>query len=52
MNIKCDLCENIISKYDLDFRINGGRQYSFNKKEKNICEDCCKIIAISLIEEI
>lgn len=48
MVIKCELCEEEITKYEMDA---GDFYYKLKEKECYVCDDCAKAIAIALIEQ-
>jgi hypothetical protein len=43
---KCIICNEIICKYDMDFNSCGGLKI----KDKEVCLDCAKEIAIVIIQ--
>ena len=48
--IKCDLCEDELRK-DQAYIDAQWSDYNFKGKDKTLCRDCQKIIALAVVEE-
>lgn len=50
MTINCDLCNEEICKYELDFNSNKGIMITPKDETKYICHECAVMIAMELIK--